>query len=39
MAKLQGFDVDYFHGKGHFAEDGLQSYLVFQPILLKGYQY
>ena len=25
-------DLDYFIGKSHFEEDGVQNYLVFQPI-------
>ena len=30
--KLQTFDSSYFRGKSHFEEDGLQNYLIFQPI-------
>ena len=30
--KLKTFDLGYFIGKGHFEEDGVQNYLVFQPI-------
>ena len=31
--KLQTFDSSYFRGKSHFEEDGVQNYLVFQPIV------
>ena len=30
--KLKNFDLDYFIGKSHFEENGVQSYLVFQPL-------
>ena len=30
--KLKTFDSSYFRGKSHFEEDGMQNYLVFQPI-------
>ena len=30
--KLIKFDLIYFRGKSHFEEDGMQTYLVFQPI-------
>ena len=30
--KLQTFDSSYFIGKSHFEEDGIQNYLVFQPM-------
>ena len=30
--RLKTFDLIYFRGKSHFEEDGLQNYLVFQPI-------
>ena len=30
--KLTTFDLIYFRGKSHFEEDGMQTYLVFQPI-------
>ena len=30
--KLKTFDLSYFIGKSHFEEDGVQNYLVFQPI-------
>ena len=29
---LQTFDSRYFRGKSHSEEDGVQNYLVFQPI-------
>ena len=32
LNKLKIFDSSYFIGKSHFEEDGLQNYLVFQPI-------
>ena len=32
MKKLKTFDSSYFRGKSHFAEDGAQKYLVFQPM-------
>ena len=32
IKKLQTFDSIYFRGKSHFEEDGVQNYLVFQPI-------
>ena len=32
MKKLQTFDSSYFRGKSYFEEDGVQNYLVFQPI-------
>ena len=32
LKKLQTFDSAYFRGKSHFEEDGIQNYLVFQPI-------
>ena len=32
LKKLQTFDSSYFRGKSHFEEDGVQNYLVFQPI-------
>ena len=31
--KLKTFDSSYFIGKSHFEEDGVQNYLVFQPII------
>ena len=34
LKKLKSFDLGYFIGKIHFDEDGAQTYLVFQPILL-----
>ena len=30
--KLKTFDSIYFRGKSHFEEDGMQNYLVFQPM-------
>ena len=35
LNKLETFDSSYFIGKSHFEEDGVQNYLVFQPIILK----
>ena len=32
IKKLQTFDSSYFKGKSHFEEDGVQNYLVFQPM-------
>ena len=32
LNELKTFDFDYFIGKTHFEEDGVQNYLVFQPI-------
>ena len=32
MNKLKTFDSSYFIGKDHFEEDGMQNYLVFEPI-------
>ena len=32
LNKLKTFDSSYFIGKSHFEEDGVQSYLVFQPM-------
>ena len=32
MNKLKTFDSGYFIGKSHFEEDGVQYYLVFQPL-------
>ena len=32
LNKLKTFDSSYFIGKNHFEEDGMQNYLVFQPI-------
>ena len=32
MKKLKTFDSSYFIGKSHFEEDGVQNYLVFQPL-------
>ena len=33
MNNLKPFDLSYFIGKSHFEEDGVQNYLVFQPII------
>ena len=30
--KLKTFDSSYFIGKSHFEEDGVQNYLLFQPV-------
>ena len=32
MKKLKAFDSSYFCGKSHFEDDGMQNWLVFQPI-------
>ena len=32
LNKLKTFDSSYFIGKSHFEEDGVQNYLVFQPL-------
>ena len=32
LNKLKTFDYDYFIGKIHFEEDGVQNYFVFQPL-------
>ena len=32
LNKLKTFDSSYFIGKSHFEVDGVQNYLVFQPI-------
>ena len=32
LNKLKTFDLSYFIGKSHFEEDGVQTYLLFQPI-------
>ena len=32
LNKLETFDSSYFIGKSHFEEDGVQNYLVLQPI-------
>ena len=32
LNELKTFDSSYFIGKSHFEEDGVQNYLVFQPI-------
>ena len=33
LNKLKTFDSSYFIGKSHFEEDGVQNYLVFQPLV------
>ena len=33
LKKLKSFDSSYFIGKSNFKEDGVQNYLVFQPIV------
>ena len=32
LKKLKNFDSSYFLGKSYFEEDGVQNYLVFQPL-------
>ena len=32
LKKLQTFDSIYFRGKSHFEEDGVQNYLIFEPM-------
>ena len=32
LEKLKTFDLSYFIGKSHSQEDGIQTYLAFQPI-------
>ena len=32
MNRLKTFDSSYFIGKSHFDEEGIQNYLVFQPL-------
>ena len=32
IEKLQTFDLGYFLGKNHFEDDGMQYYLIFQPV-------
>ena len=32
LNELNAFDSGYFIGKSHFEEDGVQNYLVFQPM-------
>ena len=32
MKKLKAFDSSYFHGKSNFEDDGMQNWLVFQPM-------
>ena len=33
LNKLKAFDSSYFRGKRHFEEDGVENYLIFQPII------
>ena len=33
LNRLKTFDSSYFIGKSHFKEDGVQNYLVFQPVV------
>ena len=33
LDKLKSFDSSYFIGRSHFEEDGVQNYLVFEPIV------
>ena len=32
LNKLKSFNLSYFIGKSHFEKDGVQHYLVFQPL-------
>ena len=32
LNKIKIFDLSYFIGKSHFEKDGVQKYLVFQPL-------
>ena len=32
ISKLEAFDLSDFLGKSHFEEDGVQNYLLFQPM-------
>ena len=32
LNKLKTYDLSYFTGKNYFEEDGMQNYLVFQPL-------
>ena len=32
LKELQNFDSSYFRGRTRFEEDGVQNYLVFQPM-------
>ena len=32
LNKLKSFNLSYFIGKSHFEKDGVQNYLVFQPL-------
>ena len=33
LNKLKTTDSSYFIGKSHFEEDGVQNYLIFQPLI------
>ena len=33
LNKLKTFDSSYFIGKSHLEEDGVQNYLIFQPLI------
>ena len=33
LNKLKTFDASYFRGQSHFEEEGVQNYLIFQPII------
>ena len=33
LNKLKTFDSSYFIDKSHFEEDGVQNYLIFQPLI------
>ena len=33
LNKLKTIDSSYFIGKSHFEEDGVQNYLIFQPLI------
>ena len=33
LNNLKTFDSSYFIGKSHLEEDGVQNYLVFQPLI------
>ena len=32
LKKLKALDLSYFIGKSHFKEDGVETYLVFEPL-------
>ena len=33
LNKLKTFDASYLRGQSHFEEEGVQNYLIFQPII------